>query len=222
MNPVIGIIGGMGPLATCDLMNKIIRFTDAKTDQQHIRICVDCNTNIPDRTEAILHHGKNPVPELLVMSCNTAHYFYDDVMPYVDVPFMNMIEETAKYLKEHNVDTAAVFATDGTRDSGVYERVLSRAGIRVVYPSEENQKLLMSLIYDYVKAGREITDKAQVQKLVDEARALGAQKMILGCTELPIAFEQVNLHQDTVDPTTILAQHAVQAVGAKVKASLLQ
>ena len=160
MNPVIGIIGGMGPLATCDLMNKIIRFTDAKTDQQHIRICVDCNTNIPDRTEAILHHGKNPVPELvksalrleemgaqlLVMSCNTAHYFYDDVMPYVDVPFMNMIEETAKYLKEHNVDTAAVFATDGTRDSGVYERVLSRAGIRVVYPSEENQKLLMSLI----------------------------------------------------------------------------
>ena len=143
-------------------------------------------------------------------------------MPYVDVPFMNMIEETAKYLKEHNVDTAAVFATDGTRDSGVYERVLSRAGIRVVYPSEENQKLLMSLIYDYVKAGREITDKAQVQKLVDEARALGAQKMILGCTELPIAFEQVNLHQDTVDPTTILAQHAVQAVGAKVKASLLQ
>ena len=100
--------------------------------------------------------------------------------------------------------------------------LLSRAGIRVVYPSEENQKLLMSLIYDYVKAGREITDKAQVQKLVDEARALGAQKMILGCTELPIAFEQVNLHQDTVDPTTILAQHAVQAVGAKVKASLLQ
>ena len=71
----------------------------------------------------------------------------------------------------------------------------------------------MSLIYDYVKAGREITDKAQVQKLVDEARALGAQKMILGCTELPIAFEQVNLHQDTVDPTTILAQHAVQACG---------
>ena len=231
MNPVIGIIGGMGPLATCDLMNKIIRFTDAKTDQQHIRICVDCNTNIPDRTEAILHHGKNPVPELvksalrleemgaqlLVMSCNTAHYFYDDVMPYVDVPFMNMIEETAKYLKEHNVDTAAVFATDGTRDSGVYERVLSRAGIRVVYPSEENQKLLMSLIYDYVKAGREITDKAQVQKLVDEARALGAQKMILGCTELPIAFEQVNLHQDTVDPTTILAQHAVQVWALKSK-----
>lgn len=69
MNPVIGIIGGMGPLATCDLMNKIIRFTDAKTDQQHIRICVDCNTNIPDRTEAILHHGKNRSRSLSKARC---------------------------------------------------------------------------------------------------------------------------------------------------------
>ena len=59
MNPVIGIIGGMGPLATCDLMDKIIRFTDAQKDQDHIRICVDSNTNIPDRTTAILHHGKH-------------------------------------------------------------------------------------------------------------------------------------------------------------------
>ena len=65
MNPVIGIIGGMGPLATCDLMNKIIRFTDAQKDQDHIRICVDSNTNIPDRTTAILHHGKTPVPSRL-------------------------------------------------------------------------------------------------------------------------------------------------------------
>ena len=65
MNPVIGIIGGMGPLATCDLMQKIIEYTDADTDQEHVRICVDCNTNIPDRTAAILQGGKNPVPELV-------------------------------------------------------------------------------------------------------------------------------------------------------------
>lgn len=235
MNPVIGIIGGMGPLATCDLMSKIIHFTDAKTDQEHIRICVDSNTNIPDRTEAILHHGKNPVPELvksalrleemgaqlLIMSCNTAHYFYDEVVPYLDVPFMSMIEETVNYLQAHKVDTAAIFATDGTRNSKVYERALNKRGIKAVYPSEENQKVLMSLIYDYVKAGREITDAAPLQKIIDEVWAMGAQKMILGCTELPIAFEQAGLHKDTVDPTTILAQHAIQAVGAKVKPSLL-
>ena len=168
MNPVIGIIGGMGPLATCDLMNKIIRFTDAQKDQDHIRICVDSNTNIPDRTTAILHHGKTPVPELvksalrleamgaqlLIMSCNTAHYFYNDVIPYLDVPFMSMTEETVKYLKDSGVSKAAVLATDGTRDSKVYEKALLQAGIEVVYPSEKNQKLLMSLIYDYVKAGK--------------------------------------------------------------------
>ena len=105
MNPVIGIIGGMGPLATCDLMQKIIEYTDADTDQEHVRICVDCNTNIPDRTAAILQGGKNPVPELvksakrleamgaqvLVMSCNTAHYFYEDMIPYLETPFLNMI-----------------------------------------------------------------------------------------------------------------------------------
>ena len=112
MNPVIGIIGGMGPLATCDLMQKIIEYTDADTDQEHVRICVDCNTNIPDRTTAILHGGKSPVPELvksakrleamgaqvLIMSCNTAHYFYDDMIPYSETPFLNMINETAAFL----------------------------------------------------------------------------------------------------------------------------
>ena len=108
MNPVIFIIGGMGPLASCELMINIICVTDAQKDQDHIRICVDSNTNIPDRTTAILHHGKTPVPELvksalrleamgaqlLIMSCNAEHYFYNDVTPYLDVPFMSMIEET--------------------------------------------------------------------------------------------------------------------------------
>ena len=235
MNPVIGIIGGMGPLATCDLMNKIIRFTDAQKDQDHIRICVDSNTNIPDRTTAILHHGKTPVPELvksalrleamgaqlLIMSCNTAHYFYNDVTPYLDVPFMSMIEETVKYLKESGVSKAAGLATDGTRDSKVYEKALLQAGIEVVYPSEKNQKLLMSLIYDYVKAGKPGIENLPVQELVDEVKAMGAQKMILGCTELPIAFERVGITEDTVDPTTVLAQRAIQKVGAKVKKEYL-
>ena len=88
MSRNIGIIGGMGPLATCDLMEKIIDYTDAASDQEHIHVLVDSNTNIPDRTEAILHGGENPVPEMvksawklesmgadiLIMPCNTAHY----------------------------------------------------------------------------------------------------------------------------------------------------
>ena len=126
-----------------------------------------------------------------------------------------------KYLKDSGVSKAAVLATDGTRDSKVYEKALLQAGIEVVYPSEKNQKLLMSLIYDYVKAGKPGIENLPVQELVDEVKAMGAQKMILGCTELPIAFERVGITEDTVDPTTVLAQRAIQKVGAKVKKEYL-
>ena len=93
MQKSIGIIGGMGALATCDLFKKIFDMTDAKSDQEHIHIYIDCNTNIPDRTKALVEGGADPVPELvrsglrlesmgadvLVMPCNTAHYFYEQL-----------------------------------------------------------------------------------------------------------------------------------------------
>ena len=101
MKNTIGIVGGMGPLATCDLFRKIIDVTEAGSDQEHVRVVIDSNTEIPDRTAAILAGGKDPVPELrksasylvsigadlLIMPCNTAHYFYDQVAPAVEVPF---------------------------------------------------------------------------------------------------------------------------------------
>lgn len=95
MRKTIGILGGMGPLATCDLFSKIIQITDASCDQEHVRICIVNNTEISDRTNAIIRHGKDPVPEMvksavrlqsfgadvLIMPCNTAHYFYDRILP---------------------------------------------------------------------------------------------------------------------------------------------
>ncbi|MDY4048369.1 amino acid racemase [Negativibacillus massiliensis] len=236
MNPVIGIIGGMGPLATCDLMQKIIEYTDADTDQEHVRICVDCNTNIPDRTAAILHGGKSPVPELvksakrleamgaqvLIMSCNTAHYFYDDMIPYLETPFLNMINETAAFLKWINTSKVGVLATDGTRESGIFEKALRNEEIQTVYPSEKNQKLLMSLIYDYIKAGKPGIENLPVQGILDEMWEQGAEKIIMGCTELPILFERLGMmNNDMIDPTVILAQSALRAVGKKLKPTAL-
>ena len=153
--------------------------------------------------------------QLLIMSCNTAHYFYNDVIPYLDVPFMSMIEETVKYLKDSGVSKAAVLATDGTRDSKVYEKALLQAGIEVVYPSEKNQKLLMSLIYDYVKAGKPGIENLPVQELVDEVKAMGAQKMILGCTELPLILDEgfmtiAGKEVFIIDPTSALARRVVK------------
>lgn len=225
----IGIIGGMGPLATCDLMEKIIRNTRAATDQEHIHIITDCNTCIPDRTKAILEGGTDPVPEmvksikrlqeggadLLIMPCNTAHYFYDRLQAAADIPILHMLRETAKTLHRKQTACAAVFATDGTVRTGIYDRVLKEQGIRAVYPTPDQQKLLMCLIYDYVKSGKPgiRMQKPYVRELLETMYSLGAQKMILGCTELPIAFDLLGMKQDTVDPTLVLARAAVTAAG---------
>ena len=126
MKKTIGIVGGMGPLATSDLFRKIVEITDAASDQEHVRVCIDNNTEIPDRTAAILKGGEDPVPEMvksavrlqgmgadvLIMPCNTAHYFYDRLTPFVDTPFLNMIEETAKEIKRRGIKKAGLLATD--------------------------------------------------------------------------------------------------------------
>lgn len=229
MNPVIGIIGGMGPMATCDLMEKIIRATDASCDQEHVRICVDNNTNIPDRTLALLHGGESPVPEIvksalrlegmgaqvLIMGCNTAHCFYEEIVPYLEKPLLNMIDETAAYLSRRGVRRAGILATDGTCESRIYDRAFAKAGIQAVYPSPRNQKIVMELVYDYVKAGNLNIEPLPVEEIVEEMGRLGAEQMVLGCTELPLVFQKLGLERLTVDPTQVLAHSALAAVGAK-------
>lgn len=232
MKKTIGIIGGMGPLATCDLMEKIIRNTKAQKDQEHIHILTDCNTGIPDRTQAILNGGEDPVPEmtasavrleqmgadLLIMPCNTAHYYYDQICAAVRIPVLHMPRETASLLRKKGIGCAAVFATDGTIRAGIYEDALCAEGIRPVYPGQEGQRLLMKMIYDHIKAGKEdLTGlKPSADALLREMKDAGAQCFILGCTELPIAFELLGRTEDTFDPTCILARAAIKASGYEV------
>ena len=133
---VIGILGGMGPLATADLFQKITLHTAASCDQDHPRVCIDSNTNISDRTAALLHGGADPVPEmvksaqrlesigadLLIMPCNTAHNFYDAVASSVSIPVLHMIAITRDALKSRGVKCAGLLATDGTVQTGIYQR----------------------------------------------------------------------------------------------------
>lgn len=231
MGKSIGILGGMGPLATCDLMEKIIAHTDASNDQEHIHIYVDCNTNIPDRTAAILHHGQDPLPEMvksavrlqsmgadvLVMPCNTAHYFQDTIRKFIDIPLLSMPKESAAYLRQKGYDRVAVLATTGTIESGIYDRAFKSAGIVPIYPNEQEQTLIMSLIYDCVKAGKPCTMQGQIQTLLDRLKMLGAQTFLLACTELPLAFREWKFSASTSDPTEILACCAIRFVGGKLK-----
>ncbi len=227
----IGIIGGMGPAATCDLFLKIINSTAAPSDQSHIHVYIDNNTNILDRTAAIKGLGESPAPELvksavklqamgadaLIMPCNTAHYFYDQIVPYIDIPLIHMPRETAAYLHTKGYKKVGILATDGTIDSGVYHNALKEYGIEPVCPSAENQKVIMSLIYDYVKKNILQKDKLPVEavmKVVEEVRSMGAEVCLMACTELPIAFQVMEATEGMVDPTQVLAEAAVKFAGA--------
>ncbi len=231
MNQTIGILGGMGPMATCDLMKKIIENTEASCDQEHVRIVVDNNTNIPDRTAAILGKGKDPRPEMIksavllqamganviLVPCNTAHYFLKDIETCLDVPALHMPRETARLLFSQGVKRAAVLATDGTIQSGIYDRELEAVGITPIHPETADQQIIMTLIYDYVKAGKPYPFPEKLQAMQQRLLQQGVQCMILGCTELPIAFSAIQTIIPTIDPTVALAQAAIRFVNKNVK-----
>jgi aspartate racemase len=238
MLKTIGLIGGMGPAATADLMKKITDMTDADCDQEHIHILIDSNTRIPDRTAAILHGGDSPLPELLasarrletagadflIMACNTAHWFLPYMEKEVSIPFIDMPIATAGLLRDRGVAKAAVLATDGTIQSGLYAEALNSEDILAIYPTDSQQEMVMSLIYDYIKKG--ILDPAElpcdeITAMLDDLRERGAEALLLACTELPVAFSIMGLYaDDCVDPTSVLAAAAIEAAGAKVRAGV--
>lgn len=236
MKATIGIVGGMGPLATCDLFRKIIEVTDAEKDQDHVHVLIDSNTEIADRTAAILGRGEDPVPEMeksaltlqaagaevLIMPCNTAHYYYDLVSSIVDVPFLHMINETAAVVKRMGIDTVGLLATDGTVLSGVYHRAFEPAGIKVLVPDAAGQQHVMDVIYKGVKAGNRQIDLTGFYTAMDDLLARGAKALVLGCTELPVAFSEFGIDRPGIDPTHVLAAAAVRAVGAPLKGEVRQ
>ena len=227
---VIGIIGGMGPLATADLFQKIILHTQAACDQEHLRVVIDSNTNIPDRTAALLHGGADPTPELvssarnlerigagvLIMPCNTAHNFYDAVAGAVEVPVLHMIRLTADALAERGVKKAGLLATDGTIQTRIYQNTFAGTGIQLLTPQGADQQAIMDMIYRGVKAGDMAYDTTGARAAMEALLAQGAETLILGCTELPLAVELYHLSYPVVDPTLELALGASRFAGGAV------
>ncbi|MGI6090133.1 MAG: aspartate/glutamate racemase family protein [Saccharofermentanales bacterium] len=232
MRKVIGIIGGMGPMATCDLMLQIIENTQVQRDQDHVRLLIDNNPTIPDRTEALLRGGPSPLPELinsarrltaagaeaLTISCNTSHFFLSELRAAVPIPFISMISTTVQRLKEAGCHTAALLATEGLTTVGVYQRELAEASITALVPTAEQQKLVTEIIYDTVKADLPLPQPERFQSLLDFFHQQGAQRIILGCTELPVAVKQYGFKGNFIDPTHELALEVIRWSGAQAKA----
>ena len=231
MKKIVGIIGGMGPLATSDLFNKIIKYTDANKDSEHIHILIDNNTSIPDRSKFILNGGESPLNEIvssakklenagadfLIIPCNTSHYLYDEIIKKVNIPIVNMIDEVAKYLEKNNIKKVGLLATTGTIKSGIYKKHLDLHNIETIIPNEEEQEIVMSFIYDEIKSKTDNYDLNKILKVVESLKNKGSEALILGCTELPIALNEKNTNMKCVDSTLILALKAIEESGYKVK-----
>ncbi len=229
MKKTIGIIGGMGPMATVDLYKKIIELTPANSDNEHLHVVIDSNTNIADRTSNILGMGKDPTQELirsaitlenmradlLIMPCNTAHFYYDRITPFIKVPFINMIDETAKEIRRIGLKKVGLLTTDGVIKSEVYTKTFSEYGIEEMHPDERNQKEVMNIIYNGIKAANYNIDTIRFKGVIEKLLEQGAECLVLGCTELPIAFEVFNLEENTINPTIILARTAVNVALCK-------
>lgn len=220
----IGIIGGMGPLATADLFQKIILATTAHSDQENIPILIDNNTAIPDRTAAILGTGKSPVPEImcsvhrlteqgadvLIMGCNTAHYFLPWILPQLKLPFINMIEETVAFCKNSRLKKVGLLASEGTYAGEIYHQELKKQSIDLVEPSNEQKKIMQDIIYAGVKAGNTKYETTPFKQVLKEMRSRGAEAFILGCTEIPVAVNMYQIEEKFIDATQVLAASAVR------------
>jgi aspartate racemase len=224
---IIGIVGGMGPEATCDLYLKIIRNTPALKDQDHLRVIIDSNPKIPDRTAYILGKGEDPRPFLIetarnveragasfiAFPCNTAHYFYDELIETVDVPIINMIDEVGRYiLGKYGKCKVGLLATTGTYKGRVYEKYLNPLGIDIIVPKDEIKNKILDLIYK-IKAGRKEFETEELYNILSEFKEKGINTVILGCTELPLVFNS-NLYEfkdfNFISSTDILANKAVK------------
>src|SRR5690606_26760014 len=228
MQRSIGILGGMGPEATADLFAKIIRATPARRDQDHIRVVIDSDPRIPDRAAHIWGRGPDPRPhmlraarhlvdagaDLIVIPCNTAHAFYDDIAAAVPVPVLHIMREVAAWLAVEHPDLRRVglLATVTTIRLGLYHEALAEMGVEVLVPHEVAQQGVTRAIYgpDGVKAGNHRAARERVLAAARDVARRGAQGVILGCTELPLVMGPEDLDVPVIDANDVLARAAVR------------
>lgn len=230
----VGVIGGVGPAATVDFINKIIVNTPASRDQDHIKLVVEHNPQIPDRTANLIGDGADPTvalyaackrladddADLIAIPCNTAHAYVERIQAALAIPIVHMLFETVEYALRHCADKTRIglLATSGTLQSRVYHEVIGKTHFELLTPDPFHQELVMRAIYGPVgvKAG---FSAGQCRSDLLAAMAYlvrkGADILILGCTELPLLVAQDPHFMIggravvVLDPTEILARRCV-------------
>jgi aspartate racemase len=229
--PRLGILGGMGPQATQIFYQRILDRTDAECDQEHLPTLILSDTEMPDRTAAILSgNGQRVYDRLLedaklleregctaiAIPCNTSHYFVDELQRELSVPILHMVRQTCKALRQRGCKRVGILATDGTVQTQTYQKECTAQGLEGVAPDGETQKLVMSIIYDEIKKG----EKGSREKFaaIDRAlRSLGCDAAILGCTELSVYRVYHGLPDFYVDALEVLVEQSITACGKRLR-----
>lgn len=223
---VVGVLGGMGPAATIDFMAEVLRLTGAAEEQDNVRLIVDSNPGLPNRHAAISGTGPSPGPvlaemarglrragaDVLVMPCNTAHAFAAEIRAATPLPFVDMIEATVQAVaRDHpSARRIGVLAAAGCLDARLYETALDRAGLKAVVPTGELRARFMDLVYR-IKGGDTGADvrasmAAVAQGLLDQ----GAEVLVAGCTEVPLALAADAVCAPLVSSTEVLARRTIE------------
>ena len=226
-----GVIGGMGPEASCYFYQNVIAHTKAARDQEHIDMVILSHATMPDRTQAIgtgddkhlihlLQEDARTLESLgvsnIAVTCNTSHYFYEQIQKAVQIPIINMIHESVAYAVNafDNVKKIGIMATDGTINSKIYHRECRKLGVTPIQPSPERQKDVMSLIYDDIKKGKN-GDRAKFDRVIGELVRKGCDVVILACTELSVFKGKHEISSICLDAMDVLVRESILRSGAE-------
>jgi aspartate racemase len=223
----VGVIGGLGPAASADFYARLTARTQAERDQDHLRVLIDSNPHIPDRNAAAEGRGPSPGPalaaaarglqmqgaQLVVMACNAAHGWVDDIRAAIDVPFLSMVEETAAIVPGPK---AGVLAADAALRLGLYQRALAHRGVEPLTLGAERQKAFMAALYE-LKAGRPKVARREFRTLALELIDAGAQSVIAGCTEVPLVLAADDLPVPLISSTEVLVERTIVAAGGRLR-----
>lgn len=221
----IGVLGGMGPKATVDMLAKLIDATPARSEQDHLRVLIDCNPKVQDRNAAIAGTGDSPAQTLvgmaigleragadfLIMACNTAHAFAADIKAAIHVPFVSMVDEAcdACLRRWPDANRVGILGAPGCMAAGLYQTGLQQRGLVSLCLSPASQRQFDTLLYD-IKLGRPVAEmRPRMVKLARELQQAGADVLIAACTEVPLVLSQQDLDIPLLDATQNLAERCV-------------
>lgn len=219
----LGVIGGLGPIATAYFMELVVKMTRADCDQQHLDMIVYNCPSIPDRTSYIVGRSKeSPLPRMLeigralaaqganaiAIPCITAHSFHEALSAGIPVPIINIVEETAAHLQQNGLRRVGIMATDGTVQSRLFQKYLAARGIETVLPAAAEQQAVMGLIYGNVKASCAV-DIEQFYAVGSHLKQQGAEAVVLGCTELSLIKRDYPIGKGYIDAMEVLARASI-------------